>query len=280
MKNFTGIMQGRLSPRYNGRYQAFPLHTWQEEFGVAKNIGFDCLEFIFDYENFNNSPLMTRDGLYSIQSIVRESEVKVISVCADYFMKYPLFEADDKKRDINIEYLIRLIDNSSSINISDITLPFVDDSSLKTDKEINSFKESLSIFLPIAEKCRININLETDLPPDRFYKLISDIDSPNIKINYDIGNSASLGYNPEEELEIYGKYISVLHVKDRLYQGGSVKLGTGAANFKTVFTILKKHNFKGPIIMQAARDEDYNADLELVKEQFVFLNNCLERWFV
>ena len=39
MKNLLGVMQGRLVPKYKGRYQAHPVNYWQSEFQLAANIG-------------------------------------------------------------------------------------------------------------------------------------------------------------------------------------------------------------------------------------------------
>jgi len=36
MNNKIGVMQGRLVPKYQDRYQAFPVGMWQDEFKVAK----------------------------------------------------------------------------------------------------------------------------------------------------------------------------------------------------------------------------------------------------
>ena len=36
ISNKLGIMQGRLLPKYNGRYQAHPVGYWQKEFEYAK----------------------------------------------------------------------------------------------------------------------------------------------------------------------------------------------------------------------------------------------------
>ena len=49
LKNKFGIMQGRLLPKYQDRYQAHPVGYWQKEFKLAKNMDLDCIEFIFDY---------------------------------------------------------------------------------------------------------------------------------------------------------------------------------------------------------------------------------------
>jgi len=51
MRNSIGVMQGRLVPKYQGRYQAFPIGMWQDEFKVAKECGLDLIEFILDFND-------------------------------------------------------------------------------------------------------------------------------------------------------------------------------------------------------------------------------------
>ena len=38
MENKIGVMQGRLLPKYHGRYQAHPVDYWQEEFEIARRL--------------------------------------------------------------------------------------------------------------------------------------------------------------------------------------------------------------------------------------------------
>lgn len=277
--NPIGIMQGRLVPRYNGRYQSFPPHTWQKEFPLACSIGFTCIEFIYDFENFEESPLVTDGGLEKIRTVSTENRVEVVSICADYFMRYPVFGCDERSRQDRIQRLLTLITLTSRIGVKDITVPCVDESSLKSEENIRQFVSGIEACLPEADARGININLETDLGPPGFQDLLSLLDHPRVKVNYDIGNSASLGYDPEEELQTYGTRISILHVKDRVRGGASVKLGTGDSNFETVFRQLKAARFRGPIIMQAARAEQPDEDIRLVTEQFAFMKECLARWF-
>ena len=75
-------------------------------------------------------------------------------------------------------------------------------------------------------------------------------------INYDIGNSASLGYNPCEELAAYGARIINVHVKDRLLGGRTVALGHGNADFEEVFSLLKNQGYRGNYILQTARADN------------------------
>jgi L-ribulose-5-phosphate 3-epimerase len=39
MNNKLDIMQGRLAPKCQGRYQALPIGMWQDEFKVAQEFG-------------------------------------------------------------------------------------------------------------------------------------------------------------------------------------------------------------------------------------------------
>ena len=97
---------------------------------------------------------------------------------------------------------------------------------------------------------------QTDLPPQPFADLLARINSPRVTVNYDIGNSAALGFDPAEEMACYGKQVSDIHIKDRKLGGGSVPLGTGDARFERFFQALEPLNYKGPFIMQAYRDDE------------------------
>ena len=270
-----GIMEGRLLPKFENRYQAHPLNYWQAEFYIAKELGFSQIEFILDFNDYKQNPLMSKNGIKSIQQIIKQTGVTVKSICADYFMEAPFHSKHQKSSE---KVFNKLIENAKKLSVIDIVVPCVDHSTLKNKKDMKKFAHSINKLLPIAEKANININFETDLPPKRFKSLLKRFDSNNIKVNYDIGNSASLGYDPKEEFKAYGKYISDLHIKDRVLNGGSVKLGTGNADFKTVFKLLKKYKFTGSIIMQAAKDESYIDDLVMVKEQKEFISKYIEKY--
>ena len=87
MNNPIGVMQGRLLPKYKGRYQAHPVGYWQDEFPKAAELGLDCIEFILDYNDADQNPLISLEGRKEIQAVCERTGVKVLSVCADYFSK-------------------------------------------------------------------------------------------------------------------------------------------------------------------------------------------------
>jgi hexulose-6-phosphate isomerase len=134
-----------------------------------------------------------------------------------------------------------------------IVLPFVDDSRIECDAEFDSVCKTLERAIQSAERAHIIIHLETSLTPDRFAKLLSRLSHPMIKVNYDSGNSSSLGYKPKDEFDAYGTRIGSIHIKDRLFGGSTVTLGTGDANFRELFECLEKVRYAGDFILEAAR---------------------------
>jgi len=264
-----GVMQGRLLPKYQGRYQAHPVDSWKPEFKLAKSKSLDCIEFILDYNDVEKNPLMNENGIAEIKKEVNDNDVKVLSVCADYFMEAPFHQDNNYEISKSKKILKRLIDSAVKIGIENIIIPCVDKSSLEV-QYFEKFILNIEELINYAEKNSINICLETDLPPKEFKSLIDSFPNSNIKVNYDIGNSASLGYNIKEEFKYYGNYISDIHIKDRLLNGGSVELGTGNADFNLLLSELTKIDYSGLIILQAYRDDQ---GLNIFDKQYEFFMN-------
>lgn len=273
MKNIElGIMQGRLLPKYKNRYQAHPVGYWSDEFVIASKLGLKSIEFIFDYNDYKLNPLMNENGINEISKISKNTGVNVKSICADYFMEAPLHSSNQKVKEKSLHVLKTLIKNSSLLNISDIVIPCVDQSSLKNNIDKERLVNSLYDSVIYASKFNINIALETDLNPKDFLDLLNEFRLENLTVNYDTGNSASLGYNINQEFEYYGNKISDIHIKDRVLNGGSVMLGTGNTDFKSFFKLLSNMEFNGPIILQAYRD---NQGIKVLKKQLNWFKNEL-----
>ena len=256
-------MQGRLLPKIEGKFQAHPKNLWNKEFFLAKQLGLDCIEFIIDLDEINKNPVLQDINL--IKNISQKSNIEVYSVCMDFLMEAPIF-----KYKSSLDYIYRIVENIKNTEIKYLNLPCVDNSRLKNNDDINEFIFQIKKFEKVLYKNNINICIETDLEPKAFNKLIRKINSKNIGINYDTGNSASLGYNLEHELKEYGELILSIHIKDRVLGGGSVFLGEGDADFEKFVDLINIKKFSGPIIFQAYRDED---GLNIFKDQLKWFNS-------
>ena len=269
MKHKIGVMQGRLVPKYKNQYQSHPAGYWDREFDVAARLGLDLVEFIVDLDGIKDNPLMSADGVTRVAEVAARTGVQVASICADCFMAAPLHSADPKIAQPSLGYLRRLIDHAPRLGISDIVIPCVDQSSLRSLEDTARFVAALESVLDEAVRSGVNLSLETDLDPQSFARLLERLESPVVTVNYDTGNSASMGYDPREELAVYGKKISDIHIKDRVKGGGSVVLGTGNTDFEGFFDALRPLNYQGFFILQAYRDDEgveiFNQQLNWIR---------------
>jgi len=268
-----GIMQGRLSPRIDGKIQAYPANTWQKEFEIAQEIGYAAIEWIVEKPVETNA-LMTDSGKAGIKKLIASTGVRIDYVCADIFMQQPLVRMTDETKSQNKEYLASILKNAKEVGAIGVEIPFVDNSSIKNETEKQEFIDVMQDAFKLAKDMDLKISLETDLSPIDFKELLENIGLDYIQANYDIGNSASLGFDAREELEAYGLKILNVHVKDRKLGGTTVPLGTGSADIKKVFQKLNEIGYSGGITMQAARGEN---DIRIAKKQLLYTLEIIEQ---
>jgi L-ribulose-5-phosphate 3-epimerase len=269
-----GIMQGRLLPPVDDHIQAFPGQRWREEFALAQECGLGMIEWIFEGNDWKSNPIISNP--VAIQQETEKHGTDVVSLIADFFMDFPLIRASKNEQSERMIVLSDLIENAHEIGVKFVNIPFVDNSEIKTDDEANQVADLILQVLPKIESYNMQVGLETSLAPERFSHLLKLIDHPQIRVNYDIGNSASLEYDPQKEMSAYGRNIATLHVKDRVKGGGTVPLGDGDADFTTVFSCLGEIDYDGPIVIQAARDGN---EIAAAKRYVKFVQNYLEKYF-
>jgi len=248
-----GIMQGRMLPPTDNRIQCFPRDRWADEFALAAQAGMDCIEWIYDLYGADVNPLATDSGLQKLRDLSRQHKVKILSICADYFMDKPLVRASQAEMEDRLQTLYWLMERGRLIGINRMVIPFVDASRIDTQAEFEGVVTLLKRILEETKESGIEIHLETSLAPARFAELLSGLPDARLKVNYDSGNSSSLGYAPRAEFAAYGERVGSVHIKDRLLGASTVPLGTGDADFPALAECLRKVAYKGDFILQVAR---------------------------
>ena len=273
-----GIMQGRLTEPKGRGIQFFPFDNWENEFRVAAEIGLHEIEFIFDYDNYIHNPLWTETGRNKLKNLMESTGVKVHAICFDYFMRRAFYRADVSSqaalREENATIMKSVLNAMYELSIPLIEIPLVDDSSLRSYENKAQFREFILEIANGAEQ-NISFGLETDLPPHEFLDYLNWIGRENIGANYDSGNSSGLGYDMYEEVTTLREKILNIHIKDRKFQGTTVALGTGSADFEGLFRGLREIAYYGAYILQAARGVE-GKERENIEDQLTFLKSYTE----
>ncbi len=263
-----GFMQGRLSDLIDCRIQAFPWLSWQEEFAIAHSNGFRLMEWTLDQARLQENPLMLAGCQWEIHALMIEHHVSVPSVTGDCFMQAPFWKAQGSAR-TRLGRVFRAVAAACrNIGISMLVVPLVDNGRIETAEQENVLLQFLHKHQAEFEKLGLRVLFESDLGPNELARFIGQLDADTFGINYDTGNSAALGYDADEEIDAYGSRIVNVHVKDRELSGTTVPLGAGAANFDKVFAALRRANYEGNFILQAARasDNDHAAALNRYRD--------------
>jgi hexulose-6-phosphate isomerase len=250
-----GIMQGRLTPPMGGRIQAFPSDGWRDEFSLASELGLQSIEWIVETP-IESNPIWTLAGVAEIKKIIARTSVTVDFVIADYFMESPFVRMSAPTLEHNRRVLAHLLDHAAQLGVRGIEIPCVDASEVRNLAEEDELARGIEPGLVQAARLGLQIGLETSLPPERFCKLLERIGHPNLRANYDTGNSAALGYSPAEEFAAYGKWINNVHIKDRRRGGGTVPLGQGDTDVPQVLQLLAQIPYPGDFVLQVARGSD------------------------
>lgn len=264
-----GIMQGRLLPKINGRFQCFPADLWRDEFPLAEKAGLQLIEWIYEVYGADQNPLATDEGVAELKGLSAQHGIDVRSLCADYFMDRPLLANPEE----GSKQLSWMLGRCHLAGIKRIILPFVDASRIAEEGSVSSLLAMLGGIAEEARHAGVELHLETDLAPAPFAALMARLPEDVFHVNYDSGNSASHGYRVEEEFAAYGSRIGSLHIKDRILGGGTVPLGTGNTDFKALRTALDAVGYDDDVILQVARgsEGDELAWIEDVKTQVIAL---------
>lgn len=251
-------MQGRLSALVDGKIQSFPWDDWEGEFAAAAAIGLPLMEWTLDQARLYENPLMTATGRETICALSGRHGVSIPSLTGDCFMHAPFWKAEGVARSQLQRDFLAILGACAQAGIGVIVLPVVDDGRLADRAQEDVLVAFLLEQQAMLTGSGLRIAFESDYGPTELARFIGRLPRESFGVNYDIGNSAALGFDPAEEFAAYGTRVINVHVKDRVLGGTTVPLGRGDADFDLVFSSLAGTGYRGDFILQAARAADGN----------------------
>ena len=248
-----GFMQGRLSALVDGKIQAFPWSEWRAEFPRAKALGLTRMEWTIDQDRLRENPLTTEAGRSEIATLARENGLRIRSLTGDCFMQAPFWKTGGDAQKSLVADLDLVVASCSTLGAEFVVIPLVDNGKIEKAEQEEALLAVLLERSASLSSQGVKIVFESDLPPAGLAQFIGKLPAEVFGINYDIGNSASLGYDCMEEISAYAPRILNVHVKDRLRGGTTVPLGTGAAELGKAIRLIESSGYAGQYILQTAR---------------------------
>jgi L-ribulose-5-phosphate 3-epimerase len=164
------------------------------------------------------------------------------------------------------------IDVAKIMGVKVVLLAFFSKGDLKNDLE--GTKETIRRLKKVASKAEDNgiiLGIESWLNADEHMEILNGVDSPNVKVYYDVANSNKMGYNIYEEIRSLGKEnICEFHAKENGFL-----LGKGKVDFLEVRNAIDDIGYKGWVQIEGAVPK--NADmLESYLLNNTYLRSVLE----
>jgi sugar phosphate isomerase/epimerase len=161
------------------------------------------------------------------------------------------------------------IDVCKVLGVNVVLIAFFSKGDLKDDKQgTDVVVERFRKVAPKAEDAGVTLAIESWLSAEQHIEIIERVDSPAIKVYYDVANSDKAGYDIYSEIRQLGKLISEFHAKDYddLY-------GRGTIDFEEVREAIDDIGYRGWLVMEGTKmplgvEESCQYDAEYLREFF------------
>jgi hexulose-6-phosphate isomerase len=214
---------------------------------LSKNIGFDGVELNLDEEMLK----IDKKERSEIADVAKSLGLELPSLCTGLFWEYNLASPDVKVRRKGIELIKQGCGFAADIDASIfLVVPGVAAPEISYQDMWKLSKESLLEAAKVAEDHGVIMGIENVwnkflYSPLEFRSFIEEINHPNVKVYFDVGNVFFLGY-PEQWIKHLADLIVCVHVKDFQISTMQFKpLFQGDISWPRIIKALNQVGYKG-----------------------------------
>ena len=257
-----GIMQGRVLPKYTDQLQIFPINTWREEFDVAKDIGFQHIELLWD----SKQDIKNADGLKKFMS--PGSKLPTLSMCVDSICNCILLE------DI-LDEILDVINTFKEYTPEILVIPLLGEASINTVEVLKELVNKLNSHkvINLIKKYNVRLALELDMPALDIIEALKFANPQLIGICLDIGNLWYYSGSPIDDIHALSDKIIHVHIKDRDKESNNVLLGNGLVNFFEFNRALRYIKYSGILTLETKYFHDPSIE---AKKNLQYFNGVLK----
>lgn len=230
-----------------------------EAFRMGQGLVLDGIQYSFD-ETGRGWDLRTIENRDEVRQVVKETGVQISSLAIGLLNKIP-FSSTDRGEELVVECIQTMatlkkeaaqLDDAelaSKVAPDNVLLAFFGKGDINgKPKLIANVIEKLKRVAPMAEKHGITLGLETWLNEADHRHILEGVDSPAVKVYYDVANSNKMGYDIYQEIENLGsENICEIHCKENGFL-----LGRGRIAFERLRGVIKRINYRGWLIIESA----------------------------
>lgn len=238
-------------------------------FSLAKECGFDGIELSLGSEGpvrFDS----TEKELVALRSKADSYDIALPSLVSDVCWDFSISSAVPEIRKKGEDAIVKQLECAAQLGCDTILVLAGMVSSYKPGSEIVPYDvayerafESMCRLSEYAEKYNVNLGIENVgnkllLSPLETRDFIDKVGSPRVKHYFDVGNVIKTGF-PDQWIDILGKRIAKVHVKDILLENGVYKpvdILEGDVNYKAVMDALRRVGYNDWLTAEVVPSRD------------------------
>lgn len=258
--------------------------SWHDKFKVAKEAGFDFIEFSIDGLKPRILRLdMPKEELLQIRQTAEEFKMPFHTMALTANRYYPLGDCDEHLRKQGREIVKKAIRVAEILGISIIQIAAYDVNGKESTQEtIHNFLTSMNLLTDIAKEKGITLAVEVleDVPffstIQKATEVLQNWGNNDIALYADTGNVASIDVNPQLDLTYDKDRIVACHIKDALIGNcRNVPYGKGIVDFNACMNVFAKKNYSGYFVAEVWSDEDMHF-LPYLKDVAIFIRSKMK----
>jgi len=211
-------------------------------FEVAKQIGLDGVQVSLGTVA-NDLRLRQAEVQQQYQAAARQAGLEVASLAIGELNSVP-YKSDPR----TVAWVSDSIDVCRALGVRVVLLAFFANDDLRGDKAgVEEVVRRLKAVAPKAEKAGVVLGLESWLSAEQHVDILKRVDSPAVRVYYDVCNSNDRGYDIYREIRQLGKRICEFHAKEN-----GALLGQGKVDFKKVRAAMDAIGYRGWVQIEGA----------------------------
>ncbi len=238
--------------------------TYREAMRQAKDAGFDAIELAIAEEG----ELTIESSPFEVKAFRLEADrigIEIASLATGLGWKYSLFSNDPNEREKSKEVHRRALRAAQILDVDVIlSVPGALKPEVRYDVAYQRSVEAYKELAPAAEAFGTIIGVEVVwnkflYSPMEMARLIDDVGHPFVQAYFDAGNVLVFGY-PQHWIEVLGKRIVKVHIKDFLTSVGNISgfrpLLHGDVPWAEVVKALRKVGYDGYLIAEVGPSDE------------------------
>jgi L-ribulose-5-phosphate 3-epimerase len=244
--------------------------TWEQRLAAATAAGYDFMEISIDEGDHRLSRLeWPRAARRELHDALAGAEASIDTMCLSAGRKYALGSADPALRARAREVLRRAIDFAVEFGIRIVQVAGYDAHyEPRTAQTEARFFEGIVQAGEWARQSCVMLAVETVECPlvdsvEKAMRLVVTADTPWFQVYPDIGNLTAMQKDVSRELELGGRHMVGLHLKDATVGVfRNIPFGQGIVDFDAAFSTLRRIGFTGPFMVEMWNEDSADAEAQ------------------